>query len=256
MASTHFSNLASSIKELKRIYLDRALTDPIPTPDHQELARAFVTLAHSELEYFVEEAFRELASTALRGAMVGSFGRASIALISFTGLDPLRGGATLSTGKKKAPRRLATRFGAAHAALVSTLDRNNGVREKHLASIAIPLGLDATSIDNTWLNELDAFCSTRGAFAHMSRMSQRGSHLAVNPQDVWTKCERLIWTNPALAAPGTVNSFESLDLWVETEKHSLGPYVRVASWRLKLMQFLTSTFRKLGRNSDSDYDDD
>src|SRR5215471_8834059 len=36
---------------------------------------------------------------------------------------------------------------------------------------------------NTWLNDLEAFCSFRGAFVHMSRTTQRASHLAVNPHD-------------------------------------------------------------------------
>lgn len=125
------------------------------------------------------------------------------------------------------------------------IDANNGIREKNLAALAIPLGLDAGNIDNTWLNELDAFCSLRGAFAHMSRTSQRGSHLAINPHDVWKMCERLIWTNPALAAQGVINSFESLDAWFEAEKQSFGTYVAVPAWRLRLMHFLASAlFRR------------
>ena len=256
MPSAHFSNLASSVQELKRIYLDGALTAPVPSADHQELARAFVTLAHSELEYYAEEACRQLASEAFNAGVAGSYSRATIALIGFSGLEPLRAGSTLSVGKKKAPRLLSMRLGAAHAALIRTIDGNNGVRERHLAAIAIPLGLDADRIDNTWLNELDAFCSFRGAFAHMSRTSQRGSHLAVNPQDVWQKCERLIWTNPALAAQGVVNSFESLDLWIEAEKQSFGPYVKVAAWRLRLVQFLIGAVAGLRRKKQSDNDED
>lgn len=256
MPSAHFSNLTSSVQELKRIYLDEALAVPAPTADHQELARAFVTLAHSELEYYLEEACRGLASETLNAGVAGSYSRASIALIGFSGLEPLRAGSTLSVGKKKAPRLLSMRLGAAHGALMKTIDGNNGVREKHLAAITIPLGLDASHIDNTWLNELDAFCSSRGAFAHMSRTSQRGSHLAVNPQDIWQKCERLIWTNPALAAQGVVNSFESLDLWIEAEKQSFGPYVKVAAWRLRLTQFLIGAITGSRRGKPHDNDED
>lgn len=256
MPSANFSNLTSSVLELKRIYLDGALAAPVPTADHQELARAFVTLAHAELEYYVEEACRELASEALQAGAAGNYGRASVALIGFSGMESLRAGSTLSIGKKKAPRLLSARLGAAHGALIRTIDGNNGVREKHLASIVIPLGLDANCIDNTWLNELDAFCSSRGAFAHMSRTSQRGSHLAVNPLDVWQKCERLIWTNPALSAPGVINSFESFDLWVEVEKQSFGPYVKVAAWRMRLFQFLIGTVAALRRRKASDDIDD
>jgi hypothetical protein len=234
---------------LKRIYLDDALTAAVTTPDQQELARAFVTLAHSELEYYVEEACRGLAQDTLKAAVAGNYGKASIAMINFTGLEALGGGSTLRSAGKPKARSLSMRFGAAHAALITAIDGNHGIREKHLATLAIPLGLDANSIDNTWLNELDAFCSFRGAFAHMSRTSQRGSHLIVNPHDMWQKCERLIWTNPALAGPGVINSFESLDGWFEAEKQSFGPYVPVAAWRLTLMQFVASALsRRWKRN--------
>lgn len=256
MASTHFTHLSQSVLELKRIYLDGALSVPIPNPDHQELARAFLVLIHAELEYFVEEALRDLAQHSFLAATGGNFGRPAIAFMAFSGLEPLHGGTALSTGKKKAPRQLATRFGAAHAALVQTLDKNCGVREKHLAAMAIPLGLDASSIDNTWLNELDAFCSSRGAFAHTSRTSKRGSHLAVNPKDIWIMCERLVWTNPALTTPGMISSFEGLDKWIENEKITLEPYIAAMSWRLKLLHLFITFIDQIGRKRRIDDDDD
>jgi hypothetical protein len=238
MPSASFSTLASSVQELKRIYLNDALSTNALTPDHQELARAFVILAHSELEHYVEGACRGLAQDALKAAVAGNYGKASIAMITFSGIGALRGGSTLSNGRNKKPRGLPARFGEAHAALLTAIDGNHGIREKHLATLAIPLGLDANTLDNTWLNELDTFCSYRGFFAHMSRTSKEASHLAVNPQDVWQKCERIVWTNPAFAAQGVINSFESLDGWFEAEKQSFGPYVPVAPWRLTLMQLL------------------
>jgi hypothetical protein len=255
MASTHFSNLAQSIRELRRVYLDGALSIAAPNPDHQELARGFLMLAHAELEYFVEEALRELAQHSFSGAVSGNFGRTAIALMAFSGLEPLHGGTALSIGKKK-PRQIATRFGEAHAALVLKLDKNCGVREKHLAAMAVPLGLNASSIDNTWLNELDAFCSARGAFAHTSRTSKRGSHLAANPQDIWAKCERIVWTNPVLSTPGIISSFESLDDWIETEKTALGPTVAVASWRLRLSHLMSILIARRGRKGQLEDDDD
>lgn|SRR5690606_400563 len=256
MPSAHFTNLVASTQELKRVYLDAGLATPAPNPDHQELARAFVALAHAEFEYYVEEALRGLATAVLNGAVSGHFSRASMALLSFSGIPSLNGGATLSAGKRKNPRQLATRFGDAHGALVAIVDGNNGVRERHLAAMAIPLGLDASSIDATWLNDLDAFCSLRGAFVHMSRTSQRGSHLAVNPHDVWAKCKSLIWTNPAIATPNIISSFESLDLWVESEAQSFGSLVAAPNWRLRTRYFLMSAMRKLGRRNQGTRADD
>jgi len=254
MASKHFANLAQSLVELKRIYLNDALSWALPTPDHQELARAFQVLAHAELEHFAEEAFRELGNHSLAGAASGQFGRPALALIAFSGLGPLHGGTALVAAKKK-PRQLATRVGEAHAALQLRINKNCGVREKHLAAMAVPLGLSAAAIDNTWLNDLDAFCSSRGAYAHMSRTSKNGSHLAVNPNDVWAKCERIVWTNPALATPGVISSFESLDDWIEAEKLGLGAVVTAPSWRLRvlhLIYLLINLIRKKDHAEDED----
>ena len=64
MASKHFIDLTKSIQELKRIYLDDALAAPIPNDTQSELARAFVTFAHAEFEYYVEEALRGLTNVA------------------------------------------------------------------------------------------------------------------------------------------------------------------------------------------------
>lgn len=247
MPSNHFTNLAASIHELKRIYLDDALAAPIPTIEHQEHARAFVTFAHAELEFYAEEALRDLATISVSNAVAGRLGRPSIALLGFSGLPSLNGGSVLSTSNKKPARRLSTRLGEAHVSIVRIINANNGVREKNLAAMAIPLGLDAATIDNTWLNELDAFCSWRGAFSHMSRTNSRASHLAVDPRNVWTKCERLVWTDPTFAVPGTISSFESFDQWVETEKLNLGSVVTVSRWRLRLGRLLISVMSLLFR---------
>jgi hypothetical protein len=255
MPSIHFANLESSILELKRVYLDAALSVTTVSPDHQELARAFLMFAHSELEFFVEEALRELAQHSFNCAVSGSYGRTALALITFSGLEPLHGGTALGSGKKK-PRQLATRFGHSHNEIVSRIDGNCGVREKHLAQMAVPLGLDASLIDNTWLNELDAFCSKRGAFAHTSRTSQRGSHLAVNSQDIWTNCQRVVWTNAALAVPGMISSFQSLDDWIEAEKSTVGPTIIAPSWRLRLSHLISALIGRLSRNRQIDDDDD
>ncbi len=143
MPSAYFLDLASSVQELKRVYLGDALAAAVPTADHQELARAFVTLAHSELEYYVEEACRGLAQEALKAAVAGNYAKVSIAMITFSGLDGRRGGSTLGVAGRKKVRSLSTRFIAANSALIKAIDGNNGVREKHLAALAIPLGLDA-----------------------------------------------------------------------------------------------------------------
>jgi len=254
MASKHFIDLTKSIQELKRIYLDDALAAPIPNDTQSELARAFVTFAHAEFEYYVEEALRGLTNVAFGGAISGSYGKAAIALLGFSGMNSLKAGDQLGTGGKKAARKLSTRFGEAKVAILKTIDGNMGVREKHIAAMAIPLGLDATTVDNTWLNDLDAFCSFRGAYVHMSRTTQRADPAGVNPHDMWLKCQRLVWTNQALGGASAINSFESFDAWVESEKVGLATIVHAPRWKLQIGNYLLQLLSRWKQDVSDDDD--
>ncbi|WP_433866903.1 HEPN domain-containing protein [Ralstonia wenshanensis] len=238
MPSIHFVNLVESIEELKRIYLVDGLAAAIPSDEQQERARAFVVLAHAEMEYFVEEVLRDLAKTVLQQATAGYYGRSALALLTFGGLDQQNGGTALSKGKKKLPRVLTTRIGDASANLQKALDANTGVKEKYLAEMAIPLGLDPDEVDDSWLAELEAFCVARGAFAHMSRKAQGASHLAVDPKEMWRKTKRIVWTDTAFVSAGTISSFERFDDWAEAEKRSFGVTVKVADQSKSVLSLL------------------
>lgn len=255
MASSHFVNMTASIQQLKEVYLDEALKASSANDTHSELARAFVTFAHAEFEYYVEEALRELTLVAFNNAIAGKFGSASIAMLGFSGMNPLKAGDHLGTSGKKAARKLSTRFGDAKLAILKAIEANMGVRQKHIAAMAIPLGIDAASVDNTWLNDLDAFCSYRGAYVHMSRTTQRAGPGGVNPHDMWLKCQRLVWTNQALGGLGSINSFESFDAWVESEKVGLAQIVETPRWRLRIMSYLLRLLARSKQYAD-DADDD
>jgi len=213
MPSSHFANLSSSILELKRIYLSDALASGQPTVDQQEMARAFILLAHAEMEWFVEQVCSVSAERIFNEAKDGRFNASSLALLTFSALDPLNGGDSL--GKKGGGSRATkTRFGDAYAKLKDAAGKNDGIREKHLAKLMVPLGLDADAVDPTWLSDVDAFCTSRGAFAHMSRLESRSTHLRVNPVDVWALCNRIVFTNTQLGNGNIVASFEGLDDWL------------------------------------------
>lgn len=223
MASSHFVALDANLFELKRIYLDAASASFSPTAEQQEMARAFVIFAHAELEWFVEKACSDFADVLLNEAGGGKFSASTLSLLTFSSLDPVNGGASL--GKKAASRSLNSRVGDAVAKLKVLADGNDGLREKHLAKMLVPLGLHSNHVDASWLADLDAFCSSRGAFAHMSRSMNQASHLAVNPADVWKLCSRLVWG----ASPGSnlVSSFQDLDDWILTAGQSFMPVALV-----------------------------
>jgi len=209
MASSHFVVLAANILELKQVYLDAALTSFSPTFEQQEMARAFQAFSHAELEWFVERVCIDLSNQVLRESVRGNCSASTLALLTFSSPETLNGGDSL--GGKKGARSLQSRVGDATAKHKALAEGNDGIREKHLAKLFVPLGLSASDVDPSWLADLDSFSSGRGAFAHMSRSEGRASHLGVNPADVWQICERLVWG----ATSGVrVSSFHELDAWV------------------------------------------
>lgn len=258
MASTSFNNLEESVKELKRIYLNDGNFRTIPNPDDQELARAFVVLVHAELEQYIETSFEGLSIDAMRGVSAGQFSRVAISLLAFSGIPAQTGGAKLriptpggSAKKEKSPRLLATRYGEAHGQYLQMLVSNNGVREKYLATLGIPLGLDAQRTDPNWINDLESFCSSRGVWAHLSRTNALAKIGEIDPKDIWAVCERLIWTNRNLARPGVISSFEDLDQWVEAEKNLIGnALVNESRWKFKIFYAMSMLWCYWKRRND------
>lgn len=269
MHSDNFKNLEKSVNVLKDIYLNNGNFKALPDVKDQELARGFVVFLHAELEQYIETSFKDLAETALRGAADGKFSRVSMSLLTFSGLPPLNGGGKLriptasspalvpvpqGSKKEKTPRQLLSRFGEAHARYVEMLDGNNGVREKYLAGLGIPIGLDAKRVDPNWIKDLESICSSRGAWAHLSRLNDLGKFSEIDPRDLWLTCERLVWGINGVTKPGEIGSFKDLDSWVEEEKNLIGtPLVTDSTWRFKLFyavtMFWSSWKRRDGKNS-------
>lgn len=211
MGSLHFQKLEENVQELKRAYLDVALASNVPTGDQQEFARAFVVFCHAELEWFVERICVDLADLILQKAVVGTISNATLAMLTFSALDPVHGGESL--GRKKTARSLPSRVGDAVSKFKSAVEGNDGLREKHLAKLLIPLGIDANAVDSAWLADVDSLCTWRGAFAHVARSESNATHLAVNPTDIWNHCQRVVW---GAASGGRISSFQALDEWCFT----------------------------------------
>lgn len=267
MASPTFHNLEQSVSELKKIYLRNGAFTNIPTPEDQEFSRAFAVLAHAEIEDFVETSFTSLADAAMRGVANGSFSRVAISMLTFSGLPPLTGGSHLKmpsggplpagAKKEKTPRTLIGRYGEAHGRYAQLISKNHGIREKYLAPLGVPIGLDAKSIDPNWITDLSTFCDKRGAFAHHSRTYPEAPVNTVNPKDIWQLCERLIWTDQRLATAGIISSFEDLDSWVEAEKNLIGSAVfNEPTWRFRFFYALSMWWQFLKRRNSKASDEE
>lgn len=246
MPSSHFTNLEESVKALKNAYLGNGAFPNMPSQEDQERTRGFIMLFHAELEEYIEESLKELAISAFNGVTSGNFSRVAISLLLFCGLPAQTGGARLrmpttgggentgGTKKEKMPRLLATRYGEAHGKYIAMVKSNNGAREKYLAALGVPLGLDAQKIDSSWINELESICSYRGKFAHMSRKNSLIKVEEINPSNIWESCKRIVWGVTGMPESELISSFQEFDEWIENEKILIGSaLVSEPKWRFK-----------------------
>jgi hypothetical protein len=241
--SQHFTNLVSSHANLVATYLPNLSAVGIPVPQELELARAFVALAHAELEFYFESICDEMIYFAETEFAAGRTTAAALGIITFSGLDALKGGDQILPNAKGSLRKISERFYAALAAYRKTIAGNNGIRQKYLGPLFVPLGLTQEVIDPTWVVAIDAFADKRGAIAHRSMTDHSALPTKFNPQDMAADVMRIIFDDPRTTAQGVISSVESFDSWAmniisgsnvnfigATRRHSSG--IKRALWTL------------------------
>jgi hypothetical protein len=65
--------------------------------------------------------------------------------------------------------------------------QNHGIREKHVLSMLLPLGVHTSEIDNTWLATIDSYGQDRGETAHGSAMKPHAPPDPANERAVVTQ---------------------------------------------------------------------
>lgn len=131
-----------------------------------DLARAYVVLAHAELEAYIEDRASEIAQRAANNWQVR--GRSSRVIrtlcISFN----------MRNEQPWLPfTRDPKRINSAVESFKSLVGNNHGIREVNLLRLVFPLGIEHQSIDAALLADLDSFGSSRGVFAHSSIKTQQ-----------------------------------------------------------------------------------
>ncbi|MGK9449645.1 hypothetical protein ACSSZE_00030 [Acidithiobacillus caldus] len=143
--SSHFLTLREAHDKLAKIYLRDREEPELPTPEDQELARAFVVFIHAELEHYFESISSEIADDILKRSLSGIYDEATTGIIAFSGLEKRNAGECLIDGKAKA-RKVSDRVGDGVTALKKKIYNNNGISQKYLASLFVPLGLTNVSV--------------------------------------------------------------------------------------------------------------
>ena len=128
--------------------------------------RGYLLLAHAEIEAYVEDVARDILDDAT--ARWGKINTATKRTI----------GTVVEEMLKQATERQRAR-----------LQNNHGIKEKNLANIFEPLGINIAGVDNVWLAAMTSFGSSRGVVAHTSSI---GAMALPDPKDALKSVHSLI----------------------------------------------------------------
>lgn len=165
--------------------LEKHFLPVVPSPTgiygarQRDLARAFVLLAHAEIESFFEERARDKVNTAFvkwktKNACTELMSRLLIyhcAKVTKEQIQP----------SEEAINKAVNFY-------ISELKQNHGIREHNVLTILMPIGLMHSDLDATLLGTLDSFGSFRGDLAHRSIKA----HQAIDPKTESDKIRKLL----------------------------------------------------------------
>ena len=124
-------------------------------------------MVHAEIEAFLEDRATELATRAFDSWRRDLKPRHTIiALVAFC------------RNTEKNYSTLAECVGASFATFTNIIQRNHGIKEENVLKFLLPVGIEKTKLDPTWLSTLNSFGTARGQVAHTSVRV----HQAIDPR--------------------------------------------------------------------------
>lgn len=182
-SSRRFKQLVKRLGELRAHLLPPKFS---PTGQYSDkdydLARAYLVLAHAEIEAYCEDRGRRVAQVAHQ--LWKRKGRHSATLMGLLRFHH-------ATARKpwtpidKSPNKIE---GAVNYYISSIIDQNHGIREENLSKILFPIGIDPVTLDNIWLTTMDSFGISRGAIAHTAVKTQQ----PIDPENEFVRITKQI----------------------------------------------------------------
>ena len=175
MPSARYTYLTGRLVQLRTRLLPRVFS---PTGSYSmqqyDKVRAYRLLAHAELESYLEDRARAVATTAFNKWQVDH--RPRSVLISLLAFHLQQDG--LSAQKLRevldgVRRHTDDSVKAATQAYNKMLSDNHGIKEENVLRILLPLGITAGDIDSVWLTTIHDFGRKRGETAHTSIGTQQ-----------------------------------------------------------------------------------
>jgi hypothetical protein len=165
--SKRFKQLDKRLKTLRAHFLPAAFS-PIGqyTVKEYDFARAYLVLAHAEIEAFIEDRAKERVDIVFgRWNRAGRVSEVIRALIAFHNIQLRRPWKLIDNSARSVRSAVNSYFGV--------LKNNHGVREENLLKVLFPIGIGPKEIKTTWLATMDSFGVERGSIAHTSIKTQQ-----------------------------------------------------------------------------------
>ena len=175
--SDRFITLRTQLNRLKDEFLPEI--SPIGLYSDSQLSRtaAYRVLAHAEIESYLEErAWTIVIDAKTAWDKSGKNTRTLICLLGFSGLTmdkppdtltPQKGSKTVKEEKVK----ISKKIDLAVESFQRVISQNHGVKEDHILSLLLPIGIDSDDLDPAWLATMNTFGEKRGLVAHKSATS-------------------------------------------------------------------------------------
>jgi len=159
--SKYFTQLTRRVSQIENSYLPEISQTGNYTSKQRDDLRAYVILIHAELEAYFEQISEAKAKEAFqKWKLYRTKSNVLTALVCFCKKD--------LTGLS-----LEKRLNDALTDHIRLLKANNGIKEENLRQMLLPLGLEDSNIDTTWLSTMSSFGSERGKVAHSTAMVQQ-----------------------------------------------------------------------------------
>ncbi len=179
--SERFEALVEGLEILRNHLLPEKFSAVGPYPDEvYTRTLAYRVLAHAEIESYLEDRVLEVSrATAVGYKRELKVVKTLVCLLAFSGKNMKEPPPTL-TPEQPTQRaewekrlRLSLKIEEAVNAFDSVVRNNNGIKEKNVLGMLLPIGVEAEDIDDLWLSTMNSLGESRGDAAHSSAYSQR-----------------------------------------------------------------------------------
>jgi predicted nucleotidyltransferase len=172
--SRRYKEMARAIEHLRTALLPGTFSDTgtYARPRHVHIRTvSFRVLAHAEIESYLEDRASEIHGVAWE--LWKKYRQPShtlTCLLGFSGVStfPPAESLTVLSGGQRHYVDIAIPLDKANNVWKDNLRRNNGLRERDVLSLLLPIGVQHSILDQTLLNDLNSFGSARGEVAHTS----------------------------------------------------------------------------------------